>query len=176
MSRCRFWKGSVSGQFTVVLDPAILTTPLVGPGEDQKSAWKELLLEVAKAAASELLVQTGRKCEVADLIEATVVAPLSRAFQLRSSKGGWRILICDETVEEVQQSLPEPRTDVTPLAVPKEAVDPVVLRHVADPVDLIVGDKIVARGDVVLVNGDFGLQVTEVAAPRKKLESIRCLF
>jgi len=49
-------------------------------------------------------------------------------------------------------------------------------RHVADPVDLVVGDKIVARGEVVLVNGNFGLRVTEVAAPRKRLESIRCLF
>jgi flagellar motor switch protein FliN len=49
-------------------------------------------------------------------------------------------------------------------------------RHVADPVDLIVGDKIVARGEVVLVNGNFGLRVSEVAAPRKRLESIRCLF
>ena len=49
-------------------------------------------------------------------------------------------------------------------------------RGISDPVDLIVGDKIVARGDVVLVNGNFGLRVTEVAAPRKRLESIRCLF
>lgn len=49
-------------------------------------------------------------------------------------------------------------------------------RNVDDPVDLIVGDKIVARGEVVLVNGNFGLRVTEVAAPRKRLESIRCLF
>jgi flagellar motor switch protein FliN len=49
-------------------------------------------------------------------------------------------------------------------------------RHVADPVDLLVGDKIVARGEVVLINGNFGLRVTEVAEPRKRLESIRCLF
>lgn len=49
-------------------------------------------------------------------------------------------------------------------------------RHVSDPADLIVGDKIVARGEVVLVNGNFGLRVTEVATPRKRLESIRCLF
>ena len=49
-------------------------------------------------------------------------------------------------------------------------------RQIADPADLIVGDKIVARGEVVLVNGNFGLKVTEVAAPRKRLESIRCLF
>lgn len=49
-------------------------------------------------------------------------------------------------------------------------------RHVSDAVDLIVGDKIVARGDVVLVNGNFGLRVTEVAEPQRRLESIRCLF
>jgi len=49
-------------------------------------------------------------------------------------------------------------------------------RNVADPVDLVVGDKIVARGEVVLVNGNFGLRVTEVASPKKRLESIRCLF
>jgi flagellar motor switch protein FliN/FliY len=49
-------------------------------------------------------------------------------------------------------------------------------RNVTDPVDLVVGDKIVARGEVVLVNGNFGLRVTEVAAPQKRLESIRCLF
>ncbi len=49
-------------------------------------------------------------------------------------------------------------------------------RHITDPVDLIVGDKIVARGEVVLVNGNFGLRVTEVAEPQRRLESIRCLF
>lgn len=49
-------------------------------------------------------------------------------------------------------------------------------RHVAEPVDLLVGDRIVARGEVVLVDGNFGLTVTEVAAAEKRLESIRCLF
>lgn len=49
-------------------------------------------------------------------------------------------------------------------------------RNVSDPVDLLVGDKIVARGEVVLINGSFGLRVLEVAEPRKCLESIRCLF
>jgi len=49
-------------------------------------------------------------------------------------------------------------------------------RHVTDPVELIVGDKIVARGEVVLVEGNFALRVTEVAAPQRRLETIRCLF
>ena len=209
-------KGSVAGQFTVVLDPAILATPLVGDGMDQKSAWSELLREVAKAAAGEFLAKTGKECEVADLIEASAVPQPSRAFQLGSSKGAWRILVCDEIFDVVHESLPESRTDGATPAEPKDAAYPVAFspgvellldveleaalrfgcremslgevlelgpgdvveldRHVADPVDLIVGDKIVARGDIVLVNGNFGLRVTEVAAPRKKLESIRCLF
>jgi flagellar motor switch protein FliN/FliY len=49
-------------------------------------------------------------------------------------------------------------------------------RHVSDPVDLVVGDRIVARGEVVVVNGNFALRVTEVAEPQLRLESIRCLF
>lgn len=49
-------------------------------------------------------------------------------------------------------------------------------QQVSDSVDLIVGDKIVARGEVVLVNGNFGLRVTEVAEPVRRLESIRCVF
>ena len=49
-------------------------------------------------------------------------------------------------------------------------------RHVTDPVDLIVGDRIVARGEVVLVNGNFGLRVTEVSEPVLRLETIRCLW
>jgi flagellar motor switch protein FliN/FliY len=49
-------------------------------------------------------------------------------------------------------------------------------RHVAEPVDFLVGDKIVARGEVVLVNGNFGFSVVHVAEPEKRLESIRCLF
>ena len=49
-------------------------------------------------------------------------------------------------------------------------------RHISDPVELIIGDKIVARGEVVLLDGNFGLRVTEVAEPQSRLESIRCLF
>jgi flagellar motor switch protein FliN/FliY len=49
-------------------------------------------------------------------------------------------------------------------------------RHVSEPVDLVVGDRIVARGEVVVVSGNFAFLVTEVAAPQMRLESIRCLF
>lgn len=49
-------------------------------------------------------------------------------------------------------------------------------RHVSEPVDLVVGDRIVARGEVVVANGNFALRITQVATPQLRLESIRCLF
>jgi flagellar motor switch protein FliN/FliY len=49
-------------------------------------------------------------------------------------------------------------------------------RHVSEPVDLVIGDRIVARGEVVIVSGNFALRISEVAAPQLRLESIRCLF
>lgn len=49
-------------------------------------------------------------------------------------------------------------------------------RLITDPVDLLVGDQIVARGEVVVAGGNFGLQVTEVLQPKPRLESVRCLL
>ncbi len=49
-------------------------------------------------------------------------------------------------------------------------------RLVSDPVDLLIGDRIVARGEVVVLGGCFGLQVTEVLQPKPRLESVRCLL
>ncbi len=49
-------------------------------------------------------------------------------------------------------------------------------RMVSDPVDLLVGDRIVARGEVVVVGGNFALQVTEVLQPKPRLENVRCLL
>ncbi len=257
--------GELAGSFTVLLDPALVQTPLLGEGVDQKAAWGELLREIVGAAAGELAAQTGAKCRIEHFAElgskedsnpaaAIEASGVSRAFELRSGGRVWQVAVVDAVVDAVldevralsaRSGLGEgetPRTatealgaerdtnrntareagrdpdlrfnpsldqnlDRTPgqepapgfdllLDVELEASlrfgskemslaeilelgpgDMVQLdRHVADPVDLVVGDKIVARGEVVLVNGNFGLRVTEVAAPRKRLESIRCLF
>ena len=56
-----------------------------------------------------------------------------------------------------------------------EAGDVVELdRHNSQPVDLVVGGRIVARGQVVVTNGNFALRVTEVAMPQMRLESVAC--
>ena len=209
-----FVAGDVEGRFTVVLDRAVLSTPLVGEGVDQKTGWGELLRETAEAAAGDLLAAAGKNCRVAKFEEVSGTSRDWRALQLNSGDRSWTILVCDEVRDEARKAEPaaqpgalrpdaaeEAGGTLSPglqllLDVELEASlrfgsremplgeildlgpgDVVQLdRHVSDPVDLVVGDKIVARGEVVLVNGNFGLRVSEVAEPKKRLESIRCLF
>lgn len=206
--------GDEVGRFAVILDAAVLESPLLGEGVDQKAAWGELLREVADAAAGDLLAKQGKTCHV-DRIEAIVAeSQISRAFLLKNSEHAWPICIRDDVQAPKTEkpktagpaSEPNPRQEIPPLAersglellsdVELEATlrfgcrelplgeilelgpgDVIQLdRHIQDPVELIVSDKIVARGEVVLVNGNFGLRVTEVAAPHLRLESIRCIF
>ena len=212
--------GDPAGRFAVMLDGAILESPLLGEGSDQKAGWAELLREVAEAASGDLLATTGKKCRVESFEPTDGESKISRAFELKSGDRAWTILVRDEVkaaqaakAEPAKPAAPEPPlpSATTPSATAALALSPglellldveldaslrfgcremplgeildlgpgdvVQLdRHIADPVDLIVGDKIVARGEVVLINGNFGLRITEVAAPRKRLESIRCLF
>jgi flagellar motor switch protein FliN len=205
-------KGRRTGRFIVYLDSTIFDAPLFGSVADQTLGWRELLREVAGAAAGDLLIRTGDKCEVAEFVEVKEETQPSRAFQLRLPAGTWTILVRDEVSGKEIGAI----SGASSLASPDESSHPVALsagvellldveleaairfgyreltlsevldmgpgdvveldRHVSDPVDLVVGDKVVAQGEVVLVNGSFGLRVTAVAVPRKRLESIRCLF
>ena len=206
--------GEEEGLFEVILDAAILRSPLLGEGVDQKAGWIELLREVTNAACGDMLSKVGRKCHIESWREVPGIGQITRAFQLHSNAGAWSIRVRDETGPRAPAGTEPPitgphaaahegkETSLTGsglellLDVELEAAlrfgcrelplgeildlgagDVVELdRHVNDPVDLIVGDRIVAQGEVVLVNGNFGLRVTQVATPRRRLESIRCLF
>lgn len=45
-------------------------------------------------------------------------------------------------------------------------------RQIEEPVDLVLNDKVIARGEVVVIDGDFGLHVTEVANPQQRVSSL----
>jgi flagellar motor switch protein FliN len=202
--------GDIEGQFSILLDGAILETPLMGEGVDQKAGWAEILKETCNAASGEMLARSGSKCKVESFGEIPGQAKVTRAYELRSGDRAWTILV-REDLRSATASVTTPKPEASAANAPAPGLSPglellldveleaslrfgsremplgeildlgpgdvVQLdRHVADPVDLIVGDKIVARGEVVLVNGNFGLRVTEVAVPEKRLESIRCLF
>lgn len=46
--------------------------------------------------------------------------------------------------------------------------------HLVDePIELLINDKLIARGDVVVVDEKFGLRITEVISPQARIESMR---
>jgi flagellar motor switch protein FliN/FliY len=46
-------------------------------------------------------------------------------------------------------------------------------RLVDEPVDLLVNNKLIARGDIVVVDEKYGLRITEIISPRERIESLR---
>lgn len=45
-------------------------------------------------------------------------------------------------------------------------------RLVQEPVELLVGGRVVAQGDVVIIDGNYGLRITEILSPLQRIESL----
>ena len=45
-------------------------------------------------------------------------------------------------------------------------------QEVEEPADLLLGDKVIARGQVVIVDGNYGLRITEVADARQRIGTL----
>lgn len=45
-------------------------------------------------------------------------------------------------------------------------------RSATDPVDLLVNDSIIARGEVVVVEGNYGIRITEIVSHQERLRSV----
>jgi len=183
---------------------AARVTPDEQDRQRDESLWQGIVRQVAERAAKAAIKNSGVATSVLAIRGAACPVGVTTAvYELRFGETAVRVAFSDDTKPATEKK-PRENTATGPpvrgvellLDIELEASlrfgskemplsevlelgpgDVVQLeRHVSDPVDLIVGDKIVARGEVVLVNGNFGLRVTEVAEPRKSLESIRCLF
>ena len=42
-----------------------------------------------------------------------------------------------------------------------------------EPLDVLIGEKIIAKGEVVIVDGNFGIQITEIGTQKERLSQIR---
>jgi flagellar motor switch protein FliN/FliY len=45
-------------------------------------------------------------------------------------------------------------------------------REIQEPVELVLNQKVIARGEVVIVDGNYGLRVMEVASPQQRVSSL----
>ena len=45
-------------------------------------------------------------------------------------------------------------------------------RQVQEPVELLVGGRVVAHGEVVIIDGNYGIRITEILNPVQRIESL----
>jgi flagellar motor switch protein FliN len=45
-------------------------------------------------------------------------------------------------------------------------------RNLQEPAELLVAGRVIARGEVVTVDGNYGLRITDIVQPRQRLESV----
>ncbi len=42
-----------------------------------------------------------------------------------------------------------------------------------DPLEILVGDKVIAKGEVVIIDGNFGVQITDIGTKKERLEQLK---
>lgn len=42
-----------------------------------------------------------------------------------------------------------------------------------DPLEVLIDDKVIAKGEVVIVDGNFGIQITDIGSKKERLEQLR---
>jgi len=42
-----------------------------------------------------------------------------------------------------------------------------------EPLDVLIGDKVIAKGEVIIVDGNFGVQIVEIDSPKERLNQLR---
>jgi flagellar motor switch protein FliN/FliY len=45
-------------------------------------------------------------------------------------------------------------------------------RQVEEPVELLVGGRVIAQGNVVIVDGNYGIRITEILSPQQRIASL----
>ncbi len=46
-------------------------------------------------------------------------------------------------------------------------------KFAGEPLEILVNDKLIARGEVVVVNEKFGIRLTDIISPAERIEQIR---
>jgi flagellar motor switch protein FliN len=45
-------------------------------------------------------------------------------------------------------------------------------RNVSEPVELIVNNCVIARGEVVVIEGNYGVRIQEIVSPNERLRTL----
>ena len=97
--------------------------------------------------------QTGRK-----LLQTTDAAPV----QTPQASKGVDVSLLENVEIDVTLQFGERRLPLREIGELRSGSVVELDKYVQDPAELLLGDRVVARGEVVIVDGNYGLRITEV--------------
>jgi len=138
------------------------------PIDEEKIDAKETMLtqEEIESFINKEVVRTATKNET----PTTGVSPVSK----KTTDSGYRNLdvILDIQVEATARlgSVEMPLATVLSLG-PGSVIN--IGHEVDSPIELYVNNKLIAKGDVVIVDEKFGIRITEIVSPQERIESLQ---
>ena len=117
-----------------------------------EKAYKLLNPNASSAVEEESNVQAGSKFDAAELRNISLIMDVKLPIRVRI--GSKKMLLKDVLTMDIGSVI-----ELNQLA--------------NDPLEILVGDKCFAMGEVVIVDGNFGVQITKIGDKKERLESLR---
>jgi flagellar motor switch protein FliN/FliY len=132
--------------FAITLQPAVGTDPVSIRLLPDQHLLDSILRELSSSSASSTSAQLSSSPETAASSEQQNLRLVMDVELDLTLRFGQRILPLSEVADLTTGSVIE------------------LDRIVDEPVELLLGDRVIARGDVVIVDGNYGLRITELAS------------
>ena len=81
-----------------------------------------------------------------------------------------KISFISDTSQIIQAEIARKKFSMNEVMLWKEDTIVMLDKIVGSPIDILIGDKLIARGEVIVVNDRFGVRISEITHPDEKIK------
>ena len=82
-----------------------------------------------------------------------------------------KISFLSDTPQVMQAEIARKKFSMHEVMLWKEGTVVILDKIVGSPIDIIIGERLIARGEVIVVNDRFGVRISEITHPDEKIKS-----
>ena len=82
-----------------------------------------------------------------------------------------KISFLSDTPQVMQAEIARKRFSMNEVMMWKEETVVILDKIVGSPIDILIGERLIARGEVIVVNDRFGIRISEITHPDEKIKS-----
>ena len=82
-----------------------------------------------------------------------------------------KISFLSDTPQVMQAEIARKKFSMNEVMLWKEETVVILDKIVGSPIDILIGERLIARGEVIVVNDRFGIRISEITHPDEKIKS-----